>query len=98
MHVIFCCNFSSVSYNFTWMAAASKFTYTNVSTCDSRQMIEDEDIFILDVCTPTEYDDGHIEGAVLIPLRNLKFVIFRKISYFISHFHSYNIFILYEKV
>lgn len=54
------------------MAAASKCTYTNVTACDARQMIEEEDIFILDVCTPSGYDDGQIEGAVLIPLRNLK--------------------------
>lgn len=38
-----------------------------------RQLIEEEeDVFILDVCTPTEYGVGHIERAVLIPLRNLK--------------------------
>ena len=52
------------------MAAASKCTYTNVSACDASDMIE-KDVFILDVRTPAEYNLGHIEGAVLIPLKNV---------------------------
>ena len=33
-------------------------------------MIEKEDVFILDVRIPIEYNYGHIEGAKLIPLRD----------------------------
>jgi rhodanese-related sulfurtransferase len=47
-----------------------KCTYTTVSICDARRMIEDGDVFILDVRTPAEYDLGHIEGATLIPVKN----------------------------
>ena len=52
------------------MAATDKCTYTNVNVCDAKQMIENEDVFLLDVRVPTEYDLGHIEGAILIPLRD----------------------------
>lgn len=54
------------------MAAAHTHTYTNMSACDARQMIEKEAVFLLDVRTPSEYELGHIEGAVLIPLKNVK--------------------------
>ena len=53
------------------IAAASTCTYTNVSACDAKQMLEEEDVFLLDVRTPAEYKLGHIEGAVLIPLKNV---------------------------
>lgn len=54
------------------MAATDKCTYTDVTVCDARDMIENEDVFLLDVRIPTEYDSGHIEGATLIPYRNIK--------------------------
>jgi len=47
-------------------------TYTTVNICDAKQMVENKDVFLLDVRIPTEYDSGHIEGATLIPLRNIK--------------------------
>jgi rhodanese-related sulfurtransferase len=46
-------------------------TYTNVSVSEAKDMME-EDIFLLDVRTPVEYELGHIEGTVLIPLKNVK--------------------------
>jgi rhodanese-related sulfurtransferase len=46
-------------------------TYTNVSVSEAKNLIEEGDIFILDVRTPAEYNLGHIEGAVLIPLKNV---------------------------
>jgi rhodanese-related sulfurtransferase len=52
------------------MAASDKCTYTNVKICDARQMIEDGDVFLLDVRTPAEYESGHIEGATLITSEN----------------------------
>lgn len=54
------------------MATASVCTYTNVSASDAKQILEEEDVFLLDVRTPAEYKLGHIEGAILIPLRNVK--------------------------
>jgi len=35
-------------------------------------MIEDDDVFILDVRTPDEFNAAHIKGALLIPISSLK--------------------------
>lgn len=45
--------------------------YTNVTVSEAKKMTESEDVFILDVRTPAEYNLGHIEGATLITLRNV---------------------------
>lgn len=55
------------------MAAAEDSTsgYTNVDVSKARQMIEGGEVFLLDVRTPAEFNTAHIEGAVLIPLKNV---------------------------
>jgi len=51
----------------------SKASATNVSIEEAKQSIEDqEDLFILDVRNKDEFDAGHIEGATMIPLDELK--------------------------
>jgi rhodanese-related sulfurtransferase len=45
--------------------------YKNVSVCKAEKMIEKEDVFLLDVRTPAEFNKTHIEGATLIPLKNV---------------------------
>ncbi|MFX1512735.1 MAG: rhodanese-like domain-containing protein [Promethearchaeota archaeon] len=43
-------------------------TYTTISVSDAKFLIENEkNLFLLDVRTNSEFDDGHIEGARLIP-------------------------------
>ncbi len=45
-----------------------KSTYTTISGKEAKKMMdENKDIIILDVRTREEYQEGHIEGAILIP-------------------------------
>jgi len=47
-------------------------TYGDVSVSEAYDLIQNEPgLVILDVRTQTEYDDGHIEGAILIPVAEL---------------------------
>ncbi len=43
--------------------------FKNVSVEEAREMIK-EDVFVLDVRTPAEFNSSHIEGATLIPVTN----------------------------
>jgi rhodanese-related sulfurtransferase len=46
--------------------------YGDVTVQEARSLIEDKpDLVILDVRTASEYEDGHIEGAVNIPVQEL---------------------------
>lgn len=46
--------------------------YGDVTINEAWNLIQDkEDLVILDVRTQTEYDEGHIEGAILIPVQEL---------------------------
>ena len=46
--------------------------YGDVTVQEARSLIEDKpDLVILDVRTVSEYEDGHIEGAVNIPVQEL---------------------------
>ncbi|HIH74377.1 MAG TPA: rhodanese-like domain-containing protein [Methanosarcina sp.] len=42
----------------------------NVTVEEAKRMIENEDVFVLDVRTPSEFNSSHIEGATLIPVTN----------------------------
>jgi len=45
-----------------------KSTYTKISAEEAKKMMDEkEDIIILDVRTEEEYQEGHIDGAILIP-------------------------------
>ena len=44
--------------------------FENVTVEEAKNMIEREDVFVLDVRTPAEFDESHIEGATLIPVTN----------------------------
>lgn len=57
-------------------ADVSQNTYQNISVNDTKMMLKNasvsgEYIFLLDVRTPAEYNYSHIEGAKLIPLKNV---------------------------
>jgi rhodanese-related sulfurtransferase len=46
--------------------------YGDVTVEEAWNLIQDNpDLVILDVRTQSEYDDGHIEGAILIPVQEL---------------------------
>ena len=45
--------------------------YKNVTACDAHKILEQRDVFLLDVRTPAEYNYSHIAGAKLIPLKNV---------------------------
>lgn len=46
--------------------------YTKITAEEAKSMMENQDVIILDVRTQSEYDDGHIPGAVLIPNTELE--------------------------
>jgi rhodanese-related sulfurtransferase len=47
--------------------------YGNVTVDEARSLIEGRpDLVVLDVRTPSEYDDGHIEDAINIPVDELE--------------------------
>lgn len=50
--------------------------YRNITVNDTKMMLQNvsvsgKNVFLLDVRTPAEYNCSHIEGAKLIPLRNM---------------------------
>ncbi len=46
--------------------------YADVTVAEAKALIERKpDMAILDVRTPSEFDDGHIEGAINIPVDDL---------------------------
>ena len=45
----------------------SKSKFTDISVEQAKQMIDNNEVFLLDVRTQEEFDDGYIEGAILIP-------------------------------
>lgn len=50
--------------------------FQQISPEDAKEMMdEQDDIVILDVRTEAEYEDGHIEGAIVIPVNELEFVV-----------------------
>ena len=44
--------------------------FENVNVEKAKKMIEREEVFVLDVRTPAEFNSSHIEGATLIPVTN----------------------------
>ena len=49
-----------------------KAGYVDVSVQQAKEMIDNGEVFILDVRTQEEYDTGHIRGSTLIPVQVLK--------------------------
>lgn len=47
-------------------------TYKKISAEDAKKIIDSEDVIVLDVRTPEEYNEGHIENAVLLPVNEIK--------------------------
>lgn len=45
-----------------------KIQYIKISPKDAKEIMDNEESIVLDVRTKDEYDQGHIEGAVLLPV------------------------------
>jgi rhodanese-related sulfurtransferase len=54
---------------FTIQKEGDQSVFKNVSVEEAREMVK-EDVFVLDVRTPAEFNSSHIEGATLIPVTN----------------------------
>lgn len=58
-----------------WIAfsdlTGAKQLFSNISTIESKQLIEQNNFLILDVRNPSEYMNGHIPGSINIPLGEL---------------------------
>lgn len=46
-------------------------TYKKISVEEAKEIIDSEDVIILDVRTPEEYNSGHIENSVLLPVTEI---------------------------
>ena len=51
--------------------AASNPTYQQITQEEAKQMMETQTVVILDVREQSEYDSGHIPGAVLLPVGSI---------------------------
>ena len=49
-----------------------KAKYSKIKAEQAKEIIDSQDVIILDVRTPAEYEEGHIEGALLIPDYDLR--------------------------
>ena len=47
-------------------------TYKKISAEDAKVIMDSEDVIILDVRTQEEYNGGHIENALLLPVTDIK--------------------------
>ena len=48
--------------------AAKENTYQQITQDEAKRMMDEQDVVILDVREQSEYDGGHIAGAVLLPV------------------------------
>jgi rhodanese-related sulfurtransferase len=55
-----------------FLSACGSAGYKNVSTEDAKQLIDNNEVIVLDVRTPEEFQGGHITNATLIPLQELE--------------------------
>ena len=48
----------------------SQLGFENISVQEAKELIEKGNVFVLDGRTPAEFNQSHIEGAILIPVSN----------------------------
>lgn len=48
-----------------------KNTYQQITQDEAKRMMDEQDVVILDVREQSEYDGGHIAGAVLLPVGSI---------------------------
>ncbi|MBP3851844.1 MAG: rhodanese-like domain-containing protein [Erysipelotrichaceae bacterium] len=55
------------------LSACQSAAYTKISAQEAKKMMEEVDnIMIIDVRQPDEYEQGHIPGAILLPLDTIQ--------------------------
>ncbi|WP_028043458.1 rhodanese-like domain-containing protein [Candidatus Stoquefichus massiliensis] len=47
-------------------------SYETISAKEAKEMMETQDVVIIDVREESEYQDGHIQNSILIPLSTIK--------------------------
>lgn len=52
--------------------AQNKAQYHKISAEEAKAMMNDEGVKVVDVREQNEYDEGHIDGAILVPLGSIK--------------------------
>jgi rhodanese-related sulfurtransferase len=55
-----------------FLTACTSAGYKNVSTEEAKQLIDNNEVIVLDVRTPDEFQGGHILNSTLIPLQELE--------------------------
>jgi rhodanese-related sulfurtransferase len=63
---------SAISGCISGTKAPEKTQYVEISVQQAKEMIDSGGVFILDVRTQEEYDAGHINGSVRIPVQDIK--------------------------
>lgn len=51
--------------------SGNETAYNKISAQEAKSIIESEDVIILDVRTREEYNEGHIENSVLLPVNEI---------------------------
>lgn len=55
---------------FTTQKEGNQSMFKNINVEEARKMVKENDVFVLDVRTPAEFNSSHLEGATLIPVNN----------------------------
>ncbi|MEG0693250.1 MAG: rhodanese-like domain-containing protein [Oscillospiraceae bacterium] len=51
-----------------WLFGCASNEYTNITAKEAKEIMDHEkDVIVLDVRTQSEFDEGHIKNAILIP-------------------------------
>jgi rhodanese-related sulfurtransferase len=61
----------SVNNTVTETKVSEKNTYMNINVMQAKEMIEEGDVFILDVRAPDEYASGHIKNSTLLAVQDI---------------------------
>ena len=56
---------------YTYFLGAQKGQYGDVTVQEAKRLIEKPNLVVLDVRTPSEYEDGHLPRAINIPVDDL---------------------------
>jgi len=71
----------SFSKNIETNEEDSSVTFSNIAPEEVKKRLDSEErIILLDVRTKEEYESGHIEGSILIPVDNLKEEVEKKLE------------------